>query len=379
VTALFRRGAAAAAALSLATGLIAAPAQAATASPWHLYTVPVKGQATLDAIVSLQHHDAWAAGFTITPSAARPSASKCADVGFLDSLLLHWNGQRWQRVTVPDLGRINEMSAASPTDIWAAADCGVLHWNGRRWAAVAYPRPHAQQVSAASLVADRPGDTWLLGATYNSQTEVAGVFMDRWNGRSWRRIPLPVLGSQAGLAAVAAQGQGSAWTVGSLPGGPATPGTFILLHWNGRTWQRTTPPKVSLWTKFLNAVTILSARNVWAVGWGKPEPEENQPRHPIALHWNGRRWSSAPVPSGRGELYQVTPAGRQLWACGDTFSPDATSYAMELLRLSGGRWVRSPVPLAGEGSLFGEAAAPGGRLWVVGATGANRPVLALRS
>jgi hypothetical protein len=336
VTALFRRGVAAAAALSLATGLIAAPAQAATASPWHLYTVPVKGQATLDAIVSLQHHDAWAAGFTITPSAARPAASKCADVGFLDSLLLHWNGQRWQRVTVPDLGRINEMSAASPTDIWAAADCGVLHWNGRRWAAVAYPRPHAQQVSAASLVADRPDDTWLLGATYNSQTEVAGVFMDRWNGRSWRRIPLPALGSQAGLAAVAAQGPGSAWTVGSLPAGTTTPGTFILLHWDGRAWQRTTPPKVSL-------------------------------------------WSSAPVPSGRGELYQLTQAGRQLWACGDTFSPDATSYTMELLRLSGSRWVRSSVPLPGEGSLFGEAAASGGRLWVVGATGANRPVIALRS
>ena len=124
---------------------------------------------------------------------------------------------------------------------------------------------------------------------------------------------------------------------------------------------------------------MLSPDNVWVVGWGKTAPDEDQLRHPVALHWNGRHWTSTPVPSGSGEVYQVTKADHDLWAAGDTFSPTVTSYTMDLLRWTGSRWVNSPVPLSGEGSLFGEAAVPGGGLWVVGATGGNIPVIARRS
>jgi hypothetical protein len=95
----------------------------------------------------------------------------CTDIGFLDLLMLHWDGRRWRRVTVPDLGRITPISAPNRTDAWAVADCGLLRWNGRRWAPVRFPvPPGAQQPQPDVVAADRPDDVWLLGTIYNRRT-----------------------------------------------------------------------------------------------------------------------------------------------------------------------------------------------------------------
>jgi hypothetical protein len=365
--------------LAMCLALSATPAAASPQPQWHLYQVPVAGQATLDATVSPGQQDAWAAGFTIASSSSGPGSRDCSDVGFLDSLMLHWNGRAWQRVTVPDLGRINDMTAASPADIWASADCGLMHWNGRRWAVSAFPVPaDAQQPSAGNIVADRPDDAWLLGATYDAATGVAGEFVDHWNGRAWQMVPLPDLGTDAELDGVDALAPDDVWVAGTASSSDQ-PDQFILLHWNGRSWQRSPEPSTGMWTKFVTGVTMLSPDDVWVVGWGKTEPAGDQLRHPIALHWNGRCWTSTSVPGGSGEVYQMVRADGDLWAVGDTFSPTVTSYAMDLLRWTGSRWTSSAVPVSGEGSLFGAAPVPGGGMWVVGATGSNYPVIARRT
>ena len=107
------------------------------------------------------------------------------------------------------------------------------------------------------------------------------------------------------------------------------------------------------------------------VGWDKVAPALSQPRHPLALHWNGRRWTATRVPAGRGELYSGAQAGGQLLAVGDTFSPDQTSFTLDLLRWTGRAWVHGAVPASGPGSLAGIAAIPGGGVWVTGSTGDN--------
>jgi hypothetical protein len=74
----------------------------------------------------------------------------------------------------------------------------------------------------------------------------------------------------------------------------------------------------------------------------------------------------------------MVQADGDLWAVGDTYSPTATTYKMDMLRWTGNRWVNSAVPVSGEGSLFSAAPVPDGGMWVVGATGSNAPVIARR-
>jgi hypothetical protein len=283
---------------------------------------------------------------------------------------------------VPDLGRINQMSALGAADAWAVADCGLLRWNGTSWARVTFPVPPGAQRPAPALVAaDRPHDAWLL-ASDNSAARGTGWFLDHWNGRDWQLMSLPDLGENDSLDAIDARAPADVLVAGTDYTGdnqtPARPEQLILLHWDGYSWTRTSEPSTGMWTKRVTGLKILSADDVWMAGWGKATPGAGALRHPLTLHWNGTKWSSAPVPSGPGEVYQVARAGHDLWAVGDTFSPSVTSYTMVFLRWTAAGWVHAPVPVAGEGSLFSAASARGSGLWAVGATGtSNAPVIAL--
>ncbi len=377
---------------------------------WTRYRVPVKGQANLVAVAAPGRADAWAGGFTIHVSsgatrdaaggvnfrAARggvdgrttPGSSSCPTIGFLDTLLLHWNGRAWSRVHATDVGRINYLSAAGTSSAWASGDCGLLGWNGRSWRLTSFPMPAASlQPSAGDVVDVSPGDAWLLGSTYDVTQNAGGGFVDHWNGRNWQRVTLPAslaLGGNYTLSAIDAQGPRDVWIAGTaFPGAPSSLRTkVILLHWNGRTWRRLPQPGSGLgFQSFLNGVRILSASDVWIVGSDKLGPDESQRRLPLALHWNGRRWTTTRMPAGRGELYSAAqeraarnsagPAGGQLLAVGDTFSPDQTSYALDILRWTGRAWVHVALPASGPGSLPGIAAIPGGGFWVTGSVGDN--------
>ncbi len=75
------------------------------------------------------------------PGGRPPASASCPLVGFLDTLLLHWNGRTWSRVPAPDVARINYLSAAGPSSAWASGDCGLLGWNGKSWQLASFPMP----------------------------------------------------------------------------------------------------------------------------------------------------------------------------------------------------------------------------------------------
>ncbi|MGD0556016.1 MAG: hypothetical protein ABSA93_13655 [Streptosporangiaceae bacterium] len=380
------------------------PAAGPSATGWSTYSVPVTGTAALDGIVATGRDDAWAGGFTMnlggTPvpavadrdGNARPTAGTCDETGEFDSVMLRWNGTRWRQADIPDVGRIDQMSAAGPRDVWALADCGLLHWNGRNWATTAVPEPSSSslQAGAEEVTADRPDDAWLVGSTYDNTTGDGGGFVDHWNGKAWRRVPLPALGTvDYSLDAVAANGPADVWVAGTDYTGdtvtPAKSERLILLHWNGCSWTRFPAPATGMQTQRVTGLTGISATDVWLAGWGKKTSGEDALRHPLALHWGGHHWSSTPVPARTGELFQVAPEGKDLWTLGDTFSPTVTTWGMDLLRWTGHRWVHAAVPVQGDdGSLLAAAARPGGGLWAVGTVGSSdgndvEPVIALHA
>jgi hypothetical protein len=392
------------------------PARAG-ATGWRRYRVPVKGQANLDAAAAPGRGDAWAGGFTIHNSSssargrrdggspasrrelsrltapglstsgrsaagdraagrAAPASASCPLVGFLDTLLLHWNGRTWSRVAAPDVARINYLSAAGPSSAWASGDCGLLGWNGKSWQLASFPMPAPSLQPAPAAVVDvSPGDAWLLGSTLDVTQNVLGSFVDHWNGHRWQSVTLPAalhLASGTTLTAIGAHGPRDVWIAGTAPeGSPSSLRTkIVLLHWNGRSWRRLAQPASGLgYYNSVGGVRVVSATSAWVVGWDKLGPNEDENRLPLALHWNGRSWTTTRMPAGRGELDNVTRADGQVLAVGDTFSPDQTSYGLDMLRWTGRAWVHVAVPASGPGTMGGIAAIPGGGVWVTGSTG----------
>jgi hypothetical protein len=373
----------AASAIALAIG--APVALAAPIKPgfgWHRSGIPVKGMANLTSVVSPTRTQAWASGFKVSSLVGHPSTERGDLAGtvarrsavdicqeerkMFPTLMLRWNGHRWSSVTMPTVGRIDFLTATGGNDVWATADCAMLHWDGRRWTSMSYPTiPGAQQSSAELVGADGPKDAWLIGGTYDSSTGVSRGYLQRWNGRQWRPMALPDLGDNWELSSMAVRNAHDVWVTGTdFTGNDQHPEHLLLLHWNGRTWQRAKEPAISnRWTRRVAAVRALSANDVWVVGQGQAGKGGN--RLPIMLHWNGRAWSSTPVPDGYGEVHDLVKNGRSLWAVGDTDMP----YEMYTLRWNGKRWSRGSVPQDGDGGLNGAAAIPGGGLWTVGATG----------
>lgn len=200
--------------------------------------------------------------------------------------MLRWNGHSWRRVHVPDVNRISYLSFAGRSSGWATGDCGLLHWNGRAWRAVAYARPAtALQPQPGDVAAVTPGDACLLGSTYDSATQNQGGFADHWNGRRWERAALPRVGANYTLDGVDARGRRDVWIAGTDYPAAAGPAKVILLHWNGTSWRSLRAPAGLGPTVAIDAVRILAAGDVWVVGWDKTAPAEDQPRHPVALHW----------------------------------------------------------------------------------------------
>ncbi|MCO5991866.1 hypothetical protein [Actinoallomurus rhizosphaericola] len=387
----------------------AAPAVKAAASPkWQLFDVPVQGKVSLLSVAATGTDDAWAGGLLLNPQnpphppetpglrrlAKDPSqgfrqlAKAASDEdddnctfakGMFTSVMLHWDGHSWQQTPVPSSARINHLSASTPNDAWASTDCGMLHWDGRNWTAVPIAPVHAQQVGTEAIKAISPTEAWLTGSTYDNTTQVTRAFVQRWDGRKWRDVPLPALGDNFALDNMDARRPNDVWAAGTVDvDNDVHPDPLLLLHWNGRTWKRFPAPETGEWTKFLMSVRAVAKNNVWIAGWGKHAPGIEEIRRPMLLHWNGHKWTSEKAPDERGELYDVAVSRGQALAVGDTFSPSEPDYTMYALRRTSSGWQHEPVPVEGEADLWALAPIPGGGIWSVGTAGDYRPVIARR-
>ncbi|TMR01250.1 hypothetical protein ETD83_14720 [Actinomadura soli] len=326
--------------------VLAVPLKASAGPPpeWEIFRPTGKQeQASLTRVAAPGRNDAWAMGSTA----------------------FHWNGRAWRQVRVPHVGGVNDVSAASAKDVWAAGDKATLHWSGRRWTKYAYVDPRSsiggQFPSAISVKAINPRDAWLAG---NVQKDAGGVnpwqgFVQRWNGKKWQLLHIPELGAGS-LTTVGASARHDVWIAGDDAVDNLT--QAIILRWNGRTWKRwIVAPSNPGWETSLQKVLALSGSDVWAVGYTWANGNGPGGRRPMALHWNGHGWARTPVPDEGAQLTDVVKAGGHLWASG--YTTGGTPYA---LHWTGRRWTKAPVPRIAQGSFYGLAGIPGSGLWAVG-------------
>ena len=111
-----------------------------------------------------------------------------------------------------------------------------------------------------------------------------------------------------------------------------------VLHWDGRQWAFAKLPKLK--GAYIQSFAAVSPDDVWAVGLFA---DNIGGAAPLILHWNGKRWShSYGTPQGRGILYAVAVAGKDVWAVGGIDSV-ANSPAI-IVRLTAGHWHAVPIP-----------------------------------
>lgn len=209
---------------------------------------------------------------------------------------------------------------------------------------------------------------WASGNTSTDRGQPIPL-IKKWDGSGWARERIR---GRFFLHDIDQGNTGPVWTVGEGSSG-STLSSYALRRVGGE-WKRTPIVNKSSTLTAINDVSALSRRHVWASGtyW------DSAAQHRVLIeHWNGRRWSVAPV-STAGLLDDIYARARDdVWAVGRTVRDDR---AVPLtLRFNGRRWRQVPSPTSGTGPhyLYGVSSSGRRQAWAVGERSAEqglRPV-----
>ncbi len=363
-----------AAAPLLLAGLIAAPAQVATADtgcPTWNGNQPTGQDPTLSLLFSVDvvsPCDVWAVGETFVSGSSLVSRT----------LVEHWTGGSWAVVPSPSPGysaSLSEISAVSSTDIWAVGSTNpsstsslqtlILHWNGSAWSQVPSPSPGSAGAFLGSVTVVSAGDAWAVGGTEDNHPLAL-----HWDGASWSQQPVPDPGGDTVLGSVSAASAGDVWALSQHETGQSP---SFLLHWNGSTWAVTSfasPPGM-----FLRHVTALSATDAWAVGSYSPDAGRQQT---LVMHWDGTSWTQMPSPNPGGtdknnwlQAVTATSSG-DVWAVGNYGTPRQGLFPLLsplVLHWDGSAWQAMALNLDAQGTgdgIYSVSASGSAQAWVAG-------------
>lgn len=323
----------------LALGVIGLVPGTASAQPaghlgWRIVaTVGPRGLTALNSLSAANPSDAWAAGIT------------CINVcgpGF--ALIEHWNGTAWRKV--PDPAGLpagtsgGPVAATSATNVWIGiqntTDLTVreplLHLLGHVWVRYTLPR----DAGIGSIANFGRHDAWFFGS-FDTGSKAGRQFNLRYNGHSLRRFTLPTVADE-----VSAAGPDDIWASGPMPVRPgSTTMVDVAMHWNGRSWSTIRFPSIrppAGWREFAHVDVALGPRNV--LGDYTFSNSLGCCKAGGLLHWDGRTWhrirlpasiadfAGNMVPDGRGGIWLEGGAGERAW----------------MFDYSGGHWSRFSIP-----------------------------------
>lgn len=145
----------------------------------------------LSAVAAVSDSDAWAVGAAIVHSVT-------------ESVTLQWNGKHWRQVVSPNPGgsrgtALSAVAAVSRSSAWAVGNYGVglltatltliVRWNGRRWQQVASPSPGGDTSTnlLEGIAATRGGPAWAVGC-YTKSASNCGTLAVRYTKSRWQRV-----------------------------------------------------------------------------------------------------------------------------------------------------------------------------------------------
>jgi hypothetical protein len=192
---------------------------------------------------------------------------------------------------------------------------------------------------------------------------------------TWKIVSSPNVGTGTygnQLNAVAVVSANDVWAVGFSPHPSGTPQYIrqtLIEHWNGSNWSVVPSPNPAGKTYVvLNGVDAVSASDIWAVGHsGDPS---SIPLQTLTMHWNGKSWSIIPSPSPgtyNGNVLTAVSAisSNDVWAVGWYQSGQTGQEGGALtMHWDGISWTVVPNP--SRWTLHGVAAISSNDVWAVG-------------
>ena len=198
----------------------------------------------LSAVAARATNDVWAAGYDNYPGEA--------------SLVLHWNGTAWSKVSVPNIGALDAVAVA-PGRVWVAGGNRVAQFNGTTWAKLPTPPVTSQDSVVITGLAHNAAGLWVVGNlefTCGEGGVCTASYAALWNGTAWTQIPG---GGGTGLTGVVAAGSKVLATSGGQ--------VFGLSLTGGDTEVTPAPGALQL-----QAIAADPAGNPWAVGQNGAQP-----------------------------------------------------------------------------------------------------------
>ncbi|MBA2678397.1 MAG: hypothetical protein H0U76_08400 [Ktedonobacteraceae bacterium] len=327
---------------------------------------------SLQSVAALSTNKVWAVGYSVQGATKSTLVKR--------TLVEHYNGTIWQVVTSPDVGTgdnvLTGVSALSANNVWAVGYTPLgaltLHYNGAGWHLV--PAPAACQFNAVTAITSN--DVWAVGTmSYRGCAE-------HYNGTSWNLVTTPVMGkSDNTLLSVAASSSHDVWAVGNYCIGDGCDrggGSFqtMILHYIGGRWSVVPSPNPSPYANQLNAVTVISATDAWAVGASQTNPMTGST---LIVHYDGISWTQVVSPgvNSRSVLTGIASvSATDMFAVGSSTSPTHEMVTL-IEHFDGTTWSIVASPSPGNGAVLNGlthvADAPLGtaQFWAVGSYSTN--------
>jgi hypothetical protein len=194
------------------------------------------------------------------------------------------------------------------------------------------PEPRVQWLEAVSC----PTAMLCFAVGPTTQPRAAALVM-RWTGTTWSVVSVPIASDLrwVTLNGISCASANRCVAIGKAQRGKSSSDTYpFVANWNGTKWtSKLLSIKAMNWT--FSAISCAAASSCVAVGYVR----FHLSRHPVALHWNGSKWSLLGVPRTQGvSLYDVScPAPGTCVAIG------SAGYA---LRWNGSGWSKMAIPKA---------------------------------
>lgn len=334
------------------------PVAAATPSTWTATVPALIHESRLTDVAATGPNNAWSVGYQASTYTGYSIDQPYA--------LLRWNGRTWTERRLPHQAHLlYKVDAANARDVWTVGarrlgESYAGHFDGATWTAHApWPAPAGTSqlldvaatgggravfvghdggrplvveggtgqfgrvtvsgaegldgvLRAVSRTAD--GGVFAAGERYVADAPYPEPMIAQRVGGSWRVAPLPPIPS-ARLTGVWARSSTDAWAVGTQDYDSAP--KPVILHWDGRTWQRVAGPAPAGWAY---AVAGDANGNVWISGTNPIPPYVEYPGT-LLLRYTGGRWSVAYGPKVDGndpslDALANIPGTSSFWASG---------------------------------------------------------------
>jgi hypothetical protein len=188
-------------------------------------------------------------------------------------------------------GRVTFLPLWNPSGMRSPQVCGqtvVEHWNGSRWTRLTTPNPGVADY-LTGIAATSANDVWAVGYEWISNFVELPLLL-HYNGTTWKQFNTSQF--QFGqVSSVFARATNDVWAVGWTGQGPNV--KALALHWNGTAWKRVAFPTEAGGWIVLKSVSGVAGNDVWAVGSYQFSDINGLSLRARSYHWNGSRW--APV------------------------------------------------------------------------------------